>query len=285
METMKRHIPLVILFLARAAAAQIAPFTLNFLPQGNTKAIVKHSYYTLEYSEKHEQARWVAYELCKTDVDCKQKRSNNFKADQAVPSGSAGLLDYRGSGYDRGHLVPAGDMKRSKLAMSESFLFSNISPQRAAFNRGPWKALEGTVRNWAKQHGHLYIVTGPILTDSLPKLKNSKVSVPNRFYKALLCSDTASGKPWKSIAIVMAQNAPTKPFPQQVISIDSLEVLTGIDFYKSIEDSFQNEFENTIDYTFWEIDRYEKGKSQKTSPSKNKPPRKSSVHKDAVLVE
>ena len=269
---MKKHIPLVILFLAGAATAQTFPFTLDFLPDGNTKAIVKHHYYTLEYSENHEQARWVAYELFKTDLDGKQRRSNSFKPDKAVQSGSAVLSDYRGSGYDRGHLAPAGDMKRSKIAMSESFLMSNISPQKAKFNRGPWKALEGIVRDWAKQRGHLYIVTGPILNDSLPKIKNSKVSIPNTYYKALLCSDTASGMKWKSGAIVMTQNSTAKPAQEQVISIDSLEVLTGIDFYTNIEGS--SEFESTVDHNFWKIDTNKIGTIKKSRNTKNMMPLK-----------
>ena len=93
--------------------------------------IIQHSAYTLNYDEQHEQASWVAYILTSTHIRGTFNRTNDFREDYKVKTGSASLSDYKGSGYDRGHLAPAGDMKWSSTAMSESFFMSNMSPQMA----------------------------------------------------------------------------------------------------------------------------------------------------------
>ena len=84
--------------------------------------IVKHNGFTLSYSEKHEQPWWVAYDLDEKEIRGKVKRSNKFKIDPFIKSGSATLKDYKGSGFDRGHLAPAGDMKWSKNQWMTHFL-------------------------------------------------------------------------------------------------------------------------------------------------------------------
>ncbi len=108
----------------------------DLLPTSTTGQIVEHTYFTLSYSEDHEQAEWVYYELTPMLINGTQARTDNFRPDPKVSTVSAQLSDYKGSGYDRGHLCPAGDMKLNKTAMSETFYLSNMSPQEASFNRG-----------------------------------------------------------------------------------------------------------------------------------------------------
>lgn len=110
--------------------------------------VVKHTYYSLEYSETHEQALWVYYTLTPNYINGTAKRKDNFKSDPRIATGSAALSDYKGSGYDRGHLCPAAAMKINQSAMDDSFYMSNMSPQEPSFNRGRWKQLEEQVRNW-----------------------------------------------------------------------------------------------------------------------------------------
>ena len=101
--------------------------------------IVAHAGYCLGYSETHEQAAWVCYELNKWEVQTSSfKRTDNFRPDPDITTESSQLVDFKGSGFDRGHLVPAGDMGWSYESMSQSFLLSNISPQQPGFNRGIW---------------------------------------------------------------------------------------------------------------------------------------------------
>lgn len=107
----------------------------EYLPKSEGE-IIRHKYYTLSYNEDHEQANWVHYKLNPTLLDGTMPRINSFKADPNVSTKSAELSDYKGSGYDRGHLAPAGDIKYSKESMIESFFLSNMSPQNPSFNGG-----------------------------------------------------------------------------------------------------------------------------------------------------
>jgi len=130
--------------------------------------IVNHFAYTLSYNEKHEQAKWVAYELTAEETQKGVTRTNDFRSDNAVKTGSVTNADYQGSGYDRGHMAPAADMSWSVQSMEESFFYSNMSPQVPGFNRGIWKKLEERVRQWAVENKDIYVVTGPVLTGNLP---------------------------------------------------------------------------------------------------------------------
>ena len=123
---------------------------IDYLPTSTTGQIIEHTHYTLSYSEQHEQAEWVAYELTASEVNGSYDRTDNFRRDPEVETGSASLADFKGSGYDRGHLAPAGDMSFSLTAMSESFYLSNMTPQETGFNRGIWRQLESQVRDWPK---------------------------------------------------------------------------------------------------------------------------------------
>jgi len=130
----------------------------EFVPVSGNGQLVRHAHYSLSYSEAHEQAEWVYYELTSSEArNNSYDRSDNFREDGEVRTGSASLADYRGSGYDRGYLAPAGDMAFSSTGMSESFYMSNMSPQHPSFNRGIWKQLESLVRAWATEKSVLYV--------------------------------------------------------------------------------------------------------------------------------
>ena len=158
-----KQLPVLLLsLLAWAISAQ--DLELPYFEDAST--VTRYAGFMLKYNEQYEQAEWVAYQLTAAEVLGTLERTNNFKADPNIETESAALRDYRGSGFDRGHLAPAADMKWSTAAMSESFLMSNMSPQRPGFNRGIWKKLEGLVRRWAEENEEIYVVTGPILTDA-----------------------------------------------------------------------------------------------------------------------
>ena len=126
--------------------------------------IIKHTAFSLAYSEKHEQASWVQYKLYKSNLETPQVvRNNKFRQDKKVLTGSANLNDYRKSSYDRGHIAPCADFTYSNTTMLESFLMSNMSPQLPSFNRGKWKVLESRVREYALIYDSLLVVTGPVL--------------------------------------------------------------------------------------------------------------------------
>ncbi|MFN3446796.1 MAG: DNA/RNA non-specific endonuclease, partial [Bacteroidia bacterium] len=191
----------------------------------NNQNITYHNGFTLCYNKTHEQSIWVAYQLTAAETQGTAQRSNKFEPDPKVKGGTATDADYKQSGYDRGHLAPAADMSWSEEAMQESFYYSNMSPQVPSFNRGIWKKLEEQVRDWALQFDEVYVATGPILTSGLPRIGPNKVSVPSLYYKALL---VYGNKGKQAIAFVLPNEASQQPLNNYIITIDSLENLTGI---------------------------------------------------------
>lgn len=213
-----------------------------------TDQVVSHSNYTLSYSEEDEQARWVAYMLTRSRTKGSVPRTDFFDADPDVATGSAIYADYSGSGYTRGHLMPAADVKWDETAMQESFLMSNVSPQRKDFNEGVWNRLEGKMRHWANVYDTIYIVTGPVLTNLSGKTigKRNRVSVPDYFYKAVYCPRTQ-----QAIAFLVKHEESDQRLQEFVISVDSLEELTGIDFFPELEDGLENKVEANATIARW----------------------------------
>ena len=211
--------------------------------------IVAHSFYALCYSEPHEQASWVAYDLSRTEATRKASdRTDDFRQDPAVSTGSASLSDYRGSGYDRGHLAPAGDMTFSGRAMSESFYLSNMSPQEPSFNRGIWRSLESLVRGWAIENGHLYVVTGGIFQTVKGKIGSNRVSVPGHYYKVILVNQPLVQK---AVAFILPNQKGSGPLSRYVTTIDEVERRTGIDFFTALTDSVEEGLESAVDLSAW----------------------------------
>ncbi|MEO0334136.1 MAG: DNA/RNA non-specific endonuclease [Bacteroidota bacterium] len=231
---------LLLMYLKRqnqTAAPEITGF--NYLPSVHNGFVVQHQHYTLSYVEEHEQAEWVAYELTEAEVRSNvADRSDDFREDSFVITGSASLDDYRRSGYDRGHLAPAGDMGFSQEAMSESFFMSNMSPQDRAFNRGVWKDLEEDVRDWAVANGSLYVVTGPVFGSDPKKIGENGVSVPDYYYKVLLDYQEPEVK---AIGFLLPNEDASKPPRAFIESINNIEAYTGVDFFPELPDELEEE--------------------------------------------
>lgn len=220
----------------------------NFLPTSTTGQVVQHDAYTLSYSEPHEQAEWVAYSLGKDDIVRTNRERPFFISDPKVRTKSAHWRNYKKSGYDRGHLCPAGDRRATKKLYDETFYTSNISPQKHAFNSGIWNNLEQKTRYWAKKYKHLYVVTGGILDGNLKTIGKDKVSVPKYFYKILL---DYTQPDIKAIAFLMPHQDSNKPLYEFVVSIDELEQKTGIDFFPDLPDDIENKLEASSSYKGW----------------------------------
>lgn len=213
--------------------------------------VVHHSYYSLSYIEKHELSEWVCYELTRESLRLpKVPRYNRFDADHKVKTLSAVHSDYSGTGYDRGHLVPAADMAFNETAMKETFYMSNIAPQVRQFNNGIWRELEEQVRDWAFKSGRVIVVTGPILTQGIRgKIGRNEVSVPSYFYKIVL--DIASEES-DAIAFIIPNELSEKPLQEYAVTIDSVEAITGIDFFSELfSPTLQEKIESTVDPGRW----------------------------------
>ncbi len=221
----------------------------DYLPTSTTGQVVRHNSYALSYSEKDEQAEWVAYTLTPQDFKGSKRKRPYFIEDPKVKTKSASWHNYRKSGYDRGHLCPAGDRKGNKTCYDETFYTSNISPQKHSFNSGIWNKLEHKVRHWAKKNKHLYVVTGGVLTDSnLETIGQEKVSVPKYFYKIIL---DYTEPEIKAIAFLIPHKQSKMPLKYFVVSIDALEKRTGIDFFPKLPDALENTLEQEKNYRIW----------------------------------
>jgi len=220
----------------------------KYLPTSTTNQVITHQYYTLSYSEEHEQAEWVAYELKKEHLARTNRKRPYFIEDKKVKTRSASYRNYKNSGYTKGHLCPAGDRKFSKNAFDETFLTSNISPQKGSFNGGIWNRLEQKTRYWASKDKQLYIVTGGVLTKDLITIGNEKVAVPKQFYKILL---DYSEPEIKAIAFLIPHQKSKKPLYTFVVAINEIERLTEIDFFPELPDELENKLESNSNYKNW----------------------------------
>ena len=227
----------------------------------NSEKIISHTGYSLLYNEKYKQANWVAYELTKQETNKIFERSNKFISDPQVKSVNVFNKDYAGSGYDRGHLAPAADMGWSASSMTESFYYSNMSPQLPGFNRGIWKKLEELVRTWAIENKAIYVVTGPVLAKGLSTIGYHKIAVPNYYYKVILDYQKPN---IKGIGFILPNESSKSALQNYAVSIDSVEKVTGIDFFYLLKDQQENLIEKDICINCWSW------KSSKNSTEKNK---------------
>ncbi|MBI1836997.1 MAG: DNA/RNA non-specific endonuclease [Flavobacteriia bacterium] len=220
---------------------------IPFLQKKDT--ITNHYGYSVSYNHLYRQANWVTYILTKEKTIKSVERSNNFKADSLIP-GTDNAIDYQKSGFDRGHLAPTGDMSYSSKAMKESFYFSNISPQNQSFNRGIWKKLEEQVRIWATEYDSIYIVVGPIFSDSMKTIGPHQIAVPKSFYKVIL--DNHKGKE-KMIGFIIENQSSNQNIQNYTVSIDQIEKETGIDFFPLLNDDLENKLEKNVFIHLWKF--------------------------------
>jgi endonuclease G len=223
----------------------------NFLPTSTTGEVIQRNYFTLSYSEEHEQAEWIAYELTRESLKMQNvERTGDFRPDPKIRKGSASPRDYKGTGYDRGHLAPAGDMAFSTEAMSESFYMTNISPQIKNFNGGIWRELEENVRDWAMKFERLYVITGPVLTKGIREsIGKNEVAVPDEFYKVIL---DYTEPEVKAIAFIIPNEISNNKIEYYAVTIDQIEETTGIDFFHDLlDEEIEAEIESTFDISLW----------------------------------
>ncbi|MEM9930732.1 MAG: DNA/RNA non-specific endonuclease [Bacteroidota bacterium] len=205
-----------------------------FAPTGTSGQRIDHQGFSLSYDEDWEQAEWVAYILERKNLQQEWgDRPRDFKSDPAVRTGSATDNDYRGSGYDRGHLAPFADFAWNREQAQETFYLSNISPQARQFNQGVWRELEELTRDWANRFKRLYVVTGPVMTED-PKGtigRKNRIAIPVAYYKVLLDIDDPERK---GIGFVIPNKISFDPLPEYAMSIDEVEQITGIDFFSEL---------------------------------------------------
>lgn len=193
---------------------------------------------------------WVAQHLTSHKVKGAAKRSNDFKPDADLEQGKrAELSDYKGSGYDRGHMAPAADMAWDEQAMSESFYLSNMVPQAGVgMNRGIWMELEKKVRRWAQQRGELYVYSGPIYEREPKTIGRNHVAVPRYLFKVVLDPQQK-----EAIAVIMPnEKLNTGDMPRFLVNVREVEKQTGLDFFSTLPAAEQEKIETVKVQQLWQ---------------------------------
>lgn len=218
------------------------------LPSGMKNVVCHYSGFTSYFNPETHIPNCVAYEIIESETTGDEPRKKSFEADHTI-DGCAESSDYRNSGYDRGHMAPAADMKWSKEAMEESFLMTNICPQVKSLNSGIWHRLEQRVREWAARDSSIIVVCGPIFTPGKPveQIGEIGVAVPHRFFKALYAPGRNIG-----IAFIFDNDKVKGELRKYAVTIDSVERETGLDLFYNLPDDIENEVENQCNYKLWE---------------------------------
>ena len=213
--------------------------------------VITHKGFTLSYNYDWKIPNWVAYELTNIEVKGEVPRYDKFKPDPMVPQNvSAHTNDYKHSGYDRGHMAPAADMKWDEQAMRESFYLSNICPQNPNLNGGVWKDLEEQVRELASQKGKIFVICGPIVNDTSKTIGENKVVVPQAFFKVLLQEENNE---LYTIGFVYENISGRKPMSTYAMTVDEVEELTNIDFFPSLPNKIEKKVEADVDFSKWTV--------------------------------
>lgn len=203
--------------------------------------LIVHVGFALSYDSDFKTPQWVAWQLTAAEVEGGEPRASKFLPDPDVRGAQAYTSDYTRSGYDRGHMAPAADMKWSAQAMKESFYLTNVCPQNRNLNRGDWKDLEELTRAWATRYGVVSVAAGPIYDTATPRrIGANKVAVPDAFFKVLLVDYP---KAPKAYAFVFKNEAGSRPLTYYQLTVDEVEERTGMDFFSALPDDVENRIE------------------------------------------
>lgn len=206
----------------------------------------------LSFNPQYHIPNWVAWELTADETSGEISRTNKFSADPEIPE-SAETWDYNYSGYDRGHMAPAGDMRWNREAMEQTFLMTNICPQVKSLNAGSWKNLEEKCRQWAQADSAIYIVCGPVIDGKpIEYIGDTRVYVPRRFFKVII---SPYANPARGIGFIMPNGKVPGGMQACAVPIDSVESLTGHDFFASLPDDIEADVESKCDFHYWSTHR------------------------------
>lgn len=223
----------------------IVSYQIEIPAISSSDSIIVYQGFVVSYDSKHLIPKWVAYELTSEEVDGTVSRSGSFGMDLNYKGRQAMREDYSYSGWDKGHMAPAADMKWSQEAMWESFYLTNVCPQNHELNGGDWLALEKKAREVAKRYGKVYVICGPIIGENkYGTIGGNKVAVPDKFFKAFLVEK--EGK-YHSIAFIMENEGTHRKLSTCTLSVNQLEDIVGIDLFTGLSDIIEESVEEEAD--------------------------------------
>lgn len=217
------------------------------IPRGMSDTLVRRDAFDVYFNSARGIANCAVYEIVTNELNGTAERMGEFMPDPGV-KGCPSPQDYAGSGMDRGHLVPAGDLKWSETAMRQSFLMTNICPMHKALNEGGWAKLEEKVREWTARDSTLLVFTGPVVSESDTTLANSQVTVPRAYYKIIMAPCV---RPMRAIAFIYPNGHSGGRLSQYAVSVDEVERKTGLDFLPTLPHEEQERLESTVNLDAW----------------------------------
>lgn len=222
---------------------------------GKREIILMKSQFTISYNSATNCPHYVCWHLSHDRTRGDLKRPDDFVPDNVLGSSmQVNTHDYSGSGYDRGHMCPAGDNKNSRQAMLESFNMSNVCPQNHDLNAGDWNELEELCREWSRDYNDLYICCGPIFDSDNPRTigkrnRDVQIAVPDRFFKVVLMM----GKNPRAIGFIFPNDGKRRPLRSYAVTVDRVEQQTGIDFYPQLPDDVEKKVEAMCRPADWNL--------------------------------
>lgn len=234
---------------SRRESMEVSMLEEVHFPAGVDNMKVVYKGFTVYFNSRYHVPNCVIYELTGKETEGKFPRYKNFMTDEQVP-GCANPWDYTHSGYTRGHMAPAADMKWDREVMKESFYMTNICPQKAALNSGGWNKLEDKVRDWARRDSSLIVASGPVLTEGMSTIGESRVAVPKHFFKVVMAPFV---DPPRAIAFIYPNGSSKGAIKKYAVTVDEVERLTGIDFFPGLDDDAETELESGINLLQWEL--------------------------------
>ena len=217
------------------------------LPRGMSDTLVRYDAFDVHFNSERDIANCALYELVNNELYGTVERGNEFMADPGV-KGCPLPEDYAGSGFDRGHLVPAGDLKWNGTAMRQSFMLTNVAPMHKALNEGGWAKLEEKVREWTARDSALLVFTGPVVSDGDTTLASGRVKVPSAYYKVIMAPCV---RPMRVIAFIYPNGHSGGRLQQYAVSVDEVERRTGLDFFPTLPPEEQQRLESPVNLGAW----------------------------------
>ncbi|MGY6560174.1 MAG: DNA/RNA non-specific endonuclease [Nitritalea sp.] len=224
-------------------------FYATFAPEVRPdRFLLTYDCFLIAFDSLSRNAKWVQYLLTRERLGDGVERKGNFRMEPRIRELSPRDTDYRGTGFDRGHLAPAADMSHAEQCMYESFFLTNVSPQVPAFNRGVWKRLEDWVRTTTVEKDSIWVLTGPVLGLGAARLGASELVIPEAFFKVLYRPDAAGGQ---GLAFILPNAAGTGDLRQFARPIREVEALTGLNFFPVFSPALSARVEEEVDWRYW----------------------------------
>lgn len=216
--------------------------------------VLENNGFTVGYSELRRNPLWVAYHARPIHRRRAYRRPDDFRADERTLA-RVSPRDYTRSGYQRGHLAPSWLIAQAygRKAQLETFLMSNITPQKSGLNQKLWQRLEEIEADrFARWHGGVWVITGPVFGAHVRRLR-SGVEIPDAFYR-IYVDEIEDGPPQVLTFIVPQTVRGEEPLDDYLSTVDEIEARTGLDFLPALEDALEARLESgPADARHWRL--------------------------------